>query len=217
MEQGHRTSSRVQVKICGITSEADAIAAAELGADALGFNFYRGSKRFVAIDAAAEWIRRLPGSVAKVAVLVNSSWNDALKIGRLPFIDALQLHGAESPDFCRKLIEKGVLVTKALPIKDERSLAQPTDYGSTRVLLDSGGEKFGGSGRTFPWSLARRFVEAHPELEVILAGGLTPDNVAGAIRIVQPFGVDVTSGIEADYGIKDRRLLEAFISSAHSA
>jgi len=213
-----QSAYRVFVKICGITNLDDALEAIDCGADALGFNLYPGSKRFIELDQAAQWIAQIPPGVGKVAVMVNPTLDDALRTARLDLFDSLQLHGNESPEFCRDLAEAGISFTKALPMKDEKSLDQATKFFTRSVLLDSAtAHGFGGTGRTFPWSLAGRFVQAHPELSVILAGGLTPENVGEAIATVRPAGVDVTSGIEAEMGRKDSKRVQAFIAAAKSA
>lgn len=206
----------LRIKICGLTTRQDAEAAIELGADALGFNFFPGSKRFVGTDR--DWIVTLPGDVEKIAVLVNPSWDEAKTIAEARGIDMLQLHGAETPEFCRRLLADGIRFEKALPVAGADSLNDLADFSTSTVLLDSSaGGEFGGSGRTFPWEIARRFVAAHPHLRVVLAGGLTPENVAEAIAIVQPFGVDVTTGVEAAPGRKDYGRLRAFIAAARAA
>ena len=210
-----RPLARPRVKICGITNAADAEAAIEFGADALGFNFFRGSKRYLPLDAAMEWMAKLPEKVAKVAVVVDAVWEEAVSLAALPFISALQLHGRETPDFCWKLAEEGIRFAKAFPVTTPDSLRDLPRFFTRTLVLDSGREgEFGGSGRTFPWEIAREFVEANPELRVILAGGLTPENVAAGIAAVRPFGVDVTSGVELSAGRKDRGLLRAFIAAA---
>jgi phosphoribosylanthranilate isomerase len=208
----------LQIKICGITNLADAVASIECGADALGFNLFSGSKRFIDIHRESEWIFKLPGGVRKVAVMVNPRIDEAIKIGRLPFIDSLQLHGDESAKFCSDLAAAKIVFTKAIPILNDISIAQPVQFSTTDILLDSSVDgSFGGTGRTFSWSLARRFVDAHPELQVILAGGLNPENVAAAIAEVRPAGVDVTTGVESAPGRKDKLRLQAFISAARQA
>lgn len=209
----------VRVKICGVTNPSDAWAAIEAGADALGFNCYRGSKRYIDITAAGEWLTELPGTVTKVAVMVNPSWHEAIAIAGLQYIDALQLHGAETPEFCRRLSADGVIFGKALPVENAGSLRAATSFSTETLVLDSAAAAgaFGGSGHTFPWEIAQDFTSAHPDLRVVLAGGLNPQNVAAAIRQVRPYGVDVTSGIEAAAGRKDHELLRAFIRSARAA
>ena len=209
------SSAGTRIKICGLTTQEDAAAAIELGADALGFNFFPGSKRYLPIEVSREWIATLPGEIAKIAVLVNPGWDEAVAAAKLPGITALQLHGAETPDFCRRLTEHGIRFAKALPVTGPDSARNLPSFSTRTVLLDSSrpGE-FGGSGQTFPWLIAREFVEANPHLRVILAGGLTPENVAAAVATVRPFAVDVTSGVESSVGRKDHGRLRAFIEAA---
>ena len=206
----------LRIKICGLTTPQDALAAIEFGADALGFNFFPGSKRFVGSDAP--WIGDLPGSVEKLAVMVNPSFEEARSIACMAGISALQLHGAETPEFCRRLREAGIRFEKALPVASRDSLTKVPDFSTDTVLLDSSlAGEFGGSGRTFPWQIARSFVATHPDLRVVLAGGLTPGNVAAAVAAVRPFGIDVTTGVEASPGHKDYARMQAFISAARAA
>jgi phosphoribosylanthranilate isomerase len=207
----------LRVKICGLTTPQDAVAAIESGANALGFNFFSGSKRYLRAEAAADWIGELPDHIEKIGILVDPSWGDVMLAAAVPGITALQLHGAESPSFCLRLRETGIRFEKAVPVTDSESLAELPDFHTSTVLLDSGGVgEFGGSGRTFPWHLARDFVQARPELRVILAGGLTPENVAEAVALVRPFGVDVTSGVESLPGRKDHGRMRDFIAAARA-
>jgi phosphoribosylanthranilate isomerase len=210
-----RLGGGVRVKICGITNDADALAAIEAGADALGFNLVPESKRYIDIETAADWIGGLPAEICKVAVMTSPNWDDALRISRLSFIDALQLHGNESPEFCRRLADAGIQFAKALPVADSKALADVPDFFTKTLILDSvSGREFGGSGKVFPWKLARQFVETHPNLNVILAGGLDPQNIAEAVHTVRPYGVDVTTGVEASPGRKDHGLIRAFVQAA---
>jgi phosphoribosylanthranilate isomerase len=207
----------LRVKICGLTTPQDAVAAIEFGADALGFNFFPGSKRYLRLEVG-EWIAALPGNVEKVAILVNPTWEEAKVAATTAGITALQLHGAETPEFCRRLMENGIRFEKSISVIDPDSLANLPDFFAPTVLLDSGGAgEFGGSGRTFPWEIARDFVLSHPHLRVILAGGLTPENVAEAVAMVRPFGVDVTSGVESAPGRKDRARMRDFIAAARAS
>jgi phosphoribosylanthranilate isomerase len=218
MSQGNAGQQSLQIKICGITNMADALDAIDCGADALGFNLFRGSRRFIEIDQASEWVSTLPASIRKVAVMVNPSFDEAVRIAALPFIDELQLHGTESPRLCSQLAEGRVTFTKAIPIRDETSLTQSIQFSTDRILLDSMvSGVFGGTGQPLPWSIARQFVDGHPELQVILAGGLNSGNVRAAIAQVRPAGVDVTSGVEAEAGRKNRGRVQAFISAAREA
>jgi phosphoribosylanthranilate isomerase len=206
----------LRVKICGLTTPQDAAAAIQFGADALGFNFFRGSKRYV--GDKVDWIGELRGTADKLAILVNPSWDEAKKIAGIPGITALQLHGTETPDFCRRLKAEGIRFEKAIPVIGPESLINIPDFSTRTLLLDSSESgEFGGSGRTFPWEIGRRFVEYNPDLRVILAGGLTPENVADAVATVRPFGVDVTTGVEASARRKDYGRLRAFLAAARSA
>lgn len=208
-------SCRTRVKICGLTNESDARAAIEFGADALGFNFFRGSKRYIELDAACAWISELPAGVMKVAVLVDPTREEVLRTAAHPFFSSVQLHGSETPEFCRELAEAGIVFAKALAVAQGEPLEDPARYATDAIVLDSAsGGVFGGRGRPFPWQIARDFAQAHPNVQVILAGGLTPGNVAQAVEIAQPFAVDVTSGVESVPGRKDHRLLRAFIDTA---
>lgn len=208
----------LRVKICGLTTPQDAAAAIESGADALGFNFFPGSKRYLEPETAAAWIADLPPNVEKVAILVNPNWEDATAAAAIAGITALQLHGAETPDFCRRLMENGIRFAKAVPVTGSGSLVNLPDFHTSSLLLDSGaGGHFGGTGQTFPWSVARDFVRVRPELRVILAGGLTAENVSEAIATVRPFGVDVTSGVESSPGRKDHGRMRDFIAVARGS
>ncbi|HXY61250.1 MAG TPA: phosphoribosylanthranilate isomerase [Chthoniobacterales bacterium] len=210
-----RASDHLFVKICGITNELDALAAIEAGADALGFNLVGKSKRYIDIEKASDWLGKLPSSVYKVAITADPNWEDACRIARLPFVDALQLHGNESPEFCRGLGGAGIRFAKAVPVEDSKSLKDLPDFTTDTLVLDSrSGGDFGGTGRVFPWRLARDFVLDRPSLNIVLAGGLTPRNVAEAVSVVGPRGVDVTSGVELSPGRKDRDLVKAFVKAA---
>jgi len=210
--------SRIFVKICGITNEADARTAIDAGADALGFNMVRRSARYIDIDKAAAWIDNLPKEICKVAVIADPNWEDACRIGQLRFIDALQLHGNESPEFCRRLADAEIPFAKAVPVTGSQSLAGLPDYFTDTMILDSSARgTFGGTGKPFPWKFAPEFVRHHPRISVILAGGLNPENVAEAVRVVRPRGVDVTTGVEALPGRKDANLVKAFIEAVRQA
>jgi phosphoribosylanthranilate isomerase len=208
----------LRIKICGLTTPQDAIAAIEFGADALGFNFFPGSKRCVRRETVGDWIAALPETVEKIAILVNPTWDEIMAAAKTAGITALQLHGAESPEFCRRLMEHGIQFEKAIPVIDADSVANVPDFFTRTVLLDSGAAgEFGGSGRAFPWEIARDFVRGNPDLRVSLAGGLTPENIAEAVTLVRPFGVDVTSGVESASGRKDHGRMRAFIAAARGS
>ncbi len=207
----------LRVKICGLTTPQDAHAAIAFGADALGFNFFPGSRRYVPPEAGREWIGELPDTVERIAILVNPTLDEARAAAGCRGIDGLQLHGSETPDFCKGLRAEGIRFQKALPVRGVESLGAVPDFFTETVLLDSAGAgEFGGSGRSFPWEMARDFVAANPKLRVILAGGLRPENVAEAVTLVRPYGVDVTTGVESSPGRKDHGLLRAFIAAARA-
>jgi phosphoribosylanthranilate isomerase len=218
MVRSRHGPASIQIKICGITNLVDATAAIDCGADVLGFNFFRGSKRYIDLASNRHWIEQLPTQTAKAAVLVNPTWEEAIELARLPFVQFLQLHGNEPPEFCQRLAGAGICFAKAIPMADDSSLSQAVEFFTRKILLDSSSAAgFGGTGRTFPWLLAERFIKDHPDFEVVLAGGLTPENVAEAVKRIRPFGIDVTTGVEASPGRKDRQRLQAFIAAARSA
>jgi phosphoribosylanthranilate isomerase len=208
---------RTRVKICGLTNEEDARAALAAGADALGFNFWPGSKRYVPPEMAVEWIARLPVDATRVAVAVDPVYADAIRWLETPGIDALQLHGAETPEFCARLVASGHRIIKAVRLENADTLTEALRFpGSIPLLLDAfcAGAP-GGTGETVDWDLAANFVSTHPERRIILAGGLHSGNVTDAVRRVRPFGVDVASGVESP-GFprrKDLSRLSAFIDA----
>lgn len=202
---------RVRVKICGITNLDDALMAVDAGADALGFMFYESSLRNVSPKVVAEIIRQLPPFVGRVGVFVNAPEESVRRTATDCGLDTLQLHGDESPEFCRKF--DPLKVYKAVRIQDIHSLQVLPDFKTDAWLLDSFVPgKPGGTGATFNWALA---VEAKKlGRPIILAGGLTPENVGEAVVTVKPYAVDVSSGVEASPGKKDRGKVRAFISTA---
>jgi len=202
----------VKVKICGITSVEDALAATEAGADALGFVFWEGSPRFLPTHRAAEIARRLPLWVLKTGVFVNPSDDLVLRVIGECGLNLLQFHGEEPPEFCLRF---GVMSMKAFRVRDAASLDDLPKYATDAWLLDTYvAGKPGGSGETFNWALAR---EAQRRgRPVFLAGGLTPANVAEAIRQARPYGVDVSTGVEISPGKKDPAKVRAFIEAARA-
>ena len=199
-----------KVKICGITRLEDAQTAAEAGADALGFMFYEASPRRIAYESAAKIIRELPPFLARVGVFVNPSPDDVRRAIQECRIDTLQFHGEETPEFCAQF---GLRVIKAFRVRDEASLRELAGYAGATCLLDSFVPgQHGGTGATFNWDLAAQTVKAGRR--VLLAGGLTPENAADAVQRVRPYGLDVSSGVEAKPGVKDAVKVRAFIAAA---
>ena len=202
---------QVKVKVCGMTQWEDAEYAVEQGADAVGFIFYKKSPRSVTMKEAREIILKLPPFVDSVGVFVNESPDRVNKIADYCGLDLVQLHGEESPAFCRKIHRR---VIKAFRVADLQSIKQMEKYSVSGFLLDTFCDDLhGGTGKTFDWNLALPAKKMGP---VILAGGLTPRNVAQAVRQVRPYGVDVCSGVEKTPGIKDPEKVRAFLKNIRS-
>jgi phosphoribosylanthranilate isomerase len=201
-----------RVKICGITNLADARGAVAAGADALGFNFYEKSPRYLRLSKAVEITGHLPPFVLRVGVFVNAPEERVTQAIRECGLGMLQFHGEETPDFCTKF---GLMSMKAFRIRDAETLKELPEYSTEAWLLDAcSTEARGGTGEKFNWDLA---VEAQKfGRPVFLAGGLTPENVADAVRKVRPFGVDVSSGVESSPGKKDHDKVRAFINAVRS-
>ena len=203
----------VQVKICGITTLEDAQAAVDAGVDALGFVFYPPSPRYVTAEQAEQIIRALPPFVTTVGLFVDMACDVVNDVAARCGLDRVQLHGRETPAFCGQITRP---VIKAIRIKNAESLAHLPDYKVSAYLLDAyvEGALPGGTGASFSWDLA---AWAKPYGPVILAGGLTPENVEVAVTQIRPYGVDVSSGVERVPGVKDHRKVRQFIARAKAA
>jgi len=201
------------VKICGITSPADGVAAANAGADAIGLMFYERSSRNVSVAAAAEIARELPPHVIKTGVFVDAPEDFVMRAVNECGLNMLQFHGSETPEYCRQF---PLMIVKAFRVRDAEALRGLVNYATDAWLLDAYVEGVaGGTGSKFNWELA---VEAGTlGRPVILAGGLTPENVGDAVRLVRPFGVDVSSGVEISPGKKAAAKLLAFVEAAKNA
>lgn len=203
-----------RVKICGITSREDALAAIDAGADALGFMFFPPSPRHLTVEAARSIIEALPPFVARVGVFVDATAEVIRQTAAACGLDTLQLHGSESPDFCRDLAPFPIL--KAFRVRGPESLTQLPAFANHAWLLDSYvAGTLGGTGQTFNWDLAATAVRQGGR--VILAGGLTAANVAAAVTAVRPWAVDVSSGVESAPGRKDPSKVRDFIAAAKAA
>ena len=196
-----------EIKICGITNLEDAYFAAECGVDALGFNFYAKSPRYVSPECAREIIEKIPDGIIKVGVFVN---HDVLKIKKtVAFcgLDLVQLHGDESPEYCRQF--PSALLIKDISPRDEADLRKAMSYLVRAILVDAYDPiRYGGTGKRSDWRLAVRVKETHP---LIIAGGLNPDNIREAIEIVWPHAVDINSGVESSPGRKDPQKVRTVI------
>jgi phosphoribosylanthranilate isomerase len=207
----------IKVKVCGITSLADAAKALEFGADALGFNFYPLSPRCIVPQQARAILTELPEESCNVALFVNElkeKVQEILAYGQLASgrqaYRGLQFHGEESADYCRGWAMK---VIKAFRVKEKESLEGMESFSADFYLLDSWSARYGGSGAAFPWD----WLEGLNCEKIILSGGLTIQNVAEAVRRIHPYAVDVCSGVEARPGIKDHAKLKEFIIAAKGA
>jgi phosphoribosylanthranilate isomerase len=200
------------IKICGVTRKEDALLAVSLGAWAVGFNFYEKSPRCVTIEQAADMAARLPLGVRRVGVFVNAGRSAIERTVAGAELDMIQLHGDEPPDMCRSWPCE---VIKAMPLRSGEDVERLAAYEVFLHLVDSGtGGAYGGTGKLSDWTLAAEAAARH---RLLLAGGLTPENVAEAVRVVRPFGVDVASGVEREPGVKDAGKMKAFFIAAREA
>jgi phosphoribosylanthranilate isomerase len=214
-----------RTKICGITNGPDARLAVAAGADALGFNFYRHSKRFVELDLAQQITSQLPLEVMKVGVFVNHAPDEISRTVDHLHLDCVQLHGDEPPKFLIQ-IPQGVAILRAFRCGND-GLVQAVEYlnecralgrAPDAVLLDAdAGTAYGGSGQPADWDRIAADRKLLGSMPLILAGGLSPDNVAIAVSVVRPEGVDVASGVETLPGRKDPELVRRFITAASAA
>jgi phosphoribosylanthranilate isomerase len=212
--------SLFRIKICGVTRPADAASIADAGADAIGLNFYSASPRFVDDDRAAEIIAALPAHVAKVGVFVNADAATIRKKVERLGLDWVQLHGDEPPEFVAEL--PGLAVIRAVRLQDWASVLLPASKGKLirlpkAVLIDAySASAYGGTGTTVAWEAVPGAKNRLAGLPVILAGGLTPENVAEAIQMARPDAVDTASGVESSPGIKDLAKVREFVAAARA-
>ena len=198
-----------RIKICGVTCVADGVAAAEAGVDMIGLMFYERSPRHVSLATATEISRAVSPFIVKVGVFVNPDEDTVMRAIGECGVTLLQFHGEETPEFCTQF---GAMSMKALRVRDAASLDVLPNYATDAYLLDAySPDAHGGTGAKFNWDLA---IEAKKQGKpIFLAGGLTADNVAEAVHKVQPFGVDVSSGVESSPGKKDHSKVRAFIQA----
>lgn len=198
----------IRIKVCGITNLEDALAAVELGADALGFIFYTGSSRYIEPAAAGRIISVLPPFISTVGVFVDQAPDEIKAVRETAGIDTVQLHGDESPELCAMIPHR---VIKAVRVKDSVDTAEVELYPVQAILFDKhSDDMYGGTGSSFDWDILKGL---NISKKIILSGGLTPENVSRAVGIVSPYGVDVSSGVEDSPGKKDHMKLRKFIEA----
>ncbi|MGD9589787.1 MAG: N-(5'-phosphoribosyl)anthranilate isomerase [Pyrinomonadaceae bacterium] len=208
----------VRVKICGIMSFEDAMHAWDCGADEIGFNFYKGSKRYVLPEIALEIIGKASRS-GNVGVFVNEPVESLLEIAEFVGLDLIQLHGDEDKEYLKRLRDNTEMsIIKAFRVGPGFSVGDAVGWDFNFRLFDTqSAGSYGGTGQTFDWGRFRSENQAVFPLDTYLAGGLTPENVAEAIRTLRPYAVDVASGVESSTGKKDPKKVEAFIKNAKNA
>lgn len=202
-----------RIKVCGLTRVEDALAAVELGVDTLGLNFWPGTKRCVSITRAQEIVAAVSGRAELVAVFVDADEATIRETLTQTGITWAQLHGEEPPSLVEALLPNAY---KALGVRDDSVRARAATYPGEHILLDAAvpGAMPGGTGQTFDWALATDIARTR---KLTLAGGLHPDNVAEAVRVVAPYRVDVASGVESAPGIKDPSRMRAFVDAVRGA
>jgi phosphoribosylanthranilate isomerase len=202
---------KTKVKICGVTNIKDAINASWCGADLLGFVFFKKSRRYIDPRKAKKIIEILPPFILKVGLFVNEKVSRVMKVAAYCGLDFVQLHGDEDIGYLRKL--KGLRLIKAIRIKNKAGLRNLDDLPCELILLDSySAEKFGGTGRSFDWSLVKEIKKI--KKPYVISGGLKPCNVGRAVEIFSPYAVDVSSGVEKSPGKKDKNLMKEFVKNA---
>ena len=202
------------IKICGITNVHDALAAVAAGADALGFNFYKPSPRYVTPQTAREIVAKLPVSVLTVGVFVNEESQSVRNIANEANVAALQLHGDESPEYCREL-GKDRYVIKTFAVANDFDVQRIQRYGVEAIMLDTKHNSLrGGTGRVFDWSVAKEVNDFVPKL--FLAGGLSPENIEEAVATVRPYAIDACSALEDEPGRKNHERMRAFVEIARN-
>lgn len=204
-------TARTLIKICGIRTARDAQAIVGLGADLIGVNFWPSSKRFLDPDDAQEWVPDMCYRTTVVGLFVNPDIDEVIGHFENELFGVAQLHGDESPEFCRHLEDREIPFIKALGVTDHADLGDLDRFGTDYLLLDRAQGGFGGGGLAFNWKIAAEIIQAWPDKRFLLAGGINPGNAMEAITVAQPAGVDVASGVESVTGIKDLGLVEDLI------
>lgn len=210
---GFLNPETVSLKVCGVTLRGHAELLVASGIDAVGVNFWPGSKRHLAPEACG-WLAELAGRILRVGVFVNAPAALPLRLVRDGLIDVVQLHGDETPADAEVFREEGIPFIKAIGVKSAADLDKVAAYGAAGILLDAHAPGvYGGTGRTMDWHTAARFRGEHPSVPLILAGGIVPENAAEAARIVRPAALDTASGVESSPGIKDAGKIHALLAA----
>lgn len=207
--------SFVSLKICGVTTHEDARRLVTMGVDALGVNFWPMSKRYLA-ESEASWLGDLAGKILRVGVFVNQPHSLPLRLVREGFLDVVQLHGDEKPEDAAALYDVGIPFFKAIGVTTLAELEHLPEFRANAVLLDSHAPVvYGGTGEIFDWEMASEFRRQHPQLPVVLAGGIVAENAALAAMRVKPAALDIASGAEISPGIKDFQKVTAILAALH--
>ncbi|MGB0992775.1 MAG: phosphoribosylanthranilate isomerase [Akkermansiaceae bacterium] len=202
------------LKVCGVTQMEDALALVELGVHGIGINFWPQSKRYLSPEEAVEILTAIEGQIVRVGVFVNADPAVPLHLLDNGLIDVAQFHGDETPEYCATFAEAGHTFIKAIGVKNKASLKNITDYRADAILLDTPAPGvYGGTGETFDWTHAQQFIQDHPGIPVLLAGGITPENASQAIAQVHPAALDVASGSEISPSVKDLNKVKKLLAS----
>jgi phosphoribosylanthranilate isomerase len=206
------------VKICGVTIAADALAVAATGAHFIGLNLWSGSRRRLTVEHAAKLatvVRSSSYPIKLVGLFVDETSDAIARAAEVIGLDVVQLHGDEQPELCRDVATRtGIRVWKAIAVNGLEVVDEIQRYPVDAIVLDAPAPGRGGGGKPFDWGLARRAVVADPTRKIILAGGLTPENVGEAVAAVAPWAVDVATGVEVSPGIKSHPKVRAFVTAA---
>jgi len=202
--QNFLSPSPTSLKVCGVTTASDANKLVDINIPAIGINFWPSSKRYITPESAATFLTPIAKKIIRVGVFVNADPEVPLQLFRENIIDLAQFHGDETPDYTIPFANKNLPFIKAIGVKNADSLTNITQYQANAILLDAHApELYGGTGDVFDWNLAKKIITDHPNLPVLLAGGITPENAQQATQQVKPSALDVASGSESSPGIKD--------------
>jgi len=198
---------RTKLKICGVTTIKDALDLVELGVDAIGINFYPKSKRYITPQDAKPFLEQINGKIERIGVFVDADITLVKQLITDDLIDVAQLHGNENDDYCQELADSGMEFIRVIRIEaNDTQINIPSIIGKS-VLLDTHVAGYGGAGQSFDWCLATEFMQHHSELNVIIAGGISPQNIT-EVSVIKPYMIDVASGAETSPGIKDMDKVE---------